>query len=77
MIDGRVNQILRKEKKKKIQFFFSRDRPRPLLFENFNQRTPPLAKLVASVFLHKDIDPTECLRNHLRIVRSVTIGRFI
>ena len=60
--------------RKKITINWSRDRPRPLSFENCNQRFPPLAKRAAPVFLYKKIDPTKCLRNQLGMVRNVTIG---
>ena len=58
-----------------IQISWPRDRPRPLLLENCNQRFLPLAKRVAPVSLYQNIYPTKCLRNQLGIVRSVTIGR--
>ena len=58
-----------------IQISWSRDRPRPLLRENSNQRFQPLAKRVATFSLYQNIDPTKCLRNQLGMVRSVTIGR--
>ena len=59
----------------KFQIIWSRDRPRPLLFENCNQRFPPLAKRVAPVCLYQNIDPTKCLRHQLGMIRGVTIGR--
>ena len=45
------------------------------MFENCNQRFPPLAKQVAPVSLYQNIVPTKCLRNQLGMVRSITIGR--
>ena len=45
--------------KKEIQVIWSRDRPRPLLFGNCNQRFSPLAKPVASVSLYQNTDPTK------------------
>ena len=35
------------------------DRPRPLLFENYIQRCPPLATRVATVSFYQKIDPTK------------------
>ena len=54
---------------------WSRDQARPPLFENSNQRFPPLAKQVAPVSLYQNIVPKKCLRNELGMVRSITIGR--
>ena len=54
---------------------WSPDRPRPVLFENCNQRFSPLAKPAAPVSLYKKVDPKKCLRNQLGMVRSLTIGR--
>ena len=53
---------------------WSCDRPRPLLFENCNQRFSPLAKRAAPVSLYKKVDPKKCLRDQLGMVRSVTTG---
>ena len=64
-----------KNLKKEIEIIWSRDRPRPPLFGNCNQRFPPLAKQVAPVSLYQHIVPTKCLRNQLGMVQSITIGR--
>ena len=45
--------------KNEIQVIWSRDRPRPLLFGNCNQRFSPLAKRVASVSLYQNTEPTK------------------
>ena len=45
------------------------------MFENWNQRFPPLAKQVAPLSLYQNIVPTKCLQNQLGMVRSLTIGR--
>ena len=59
--------------KKEIQIPRSRDRPRLPLFENCNQRFPPLAKRVAPVSLNQKFDTTKCLRNQLRMVGIFTL----
>ena len=53
----------------------SRDRPRPPVFENWNQQFPPLVKEVAPVSLYQNIALTKCLRTELGMVRSIAIGR--
>ena len=63
-----------KNLKKEIKIICSRDRPRPPLLKNCNQRFPSLCKRVAPVFLYQNIVPTKCLRNQLGMVRSITIG---
>ena len=68
-------QIFLGMKQSNLNFItWSRDRPRPLLFENCNQRFSPLAKRAAPVSLYKKVDPKKCLRNQLEMVRSLTIG---
>ena len=68
-------QIFLGMKQSNLNFItWSRDRPRPLLFENCNQRFSPLARRAAPVSQYKKVDPKECLRNQPGIVRSVTIG---
>ena len=47
-----------KNLKKEVSIIWSRDRPRPLLFKNCNQRFPLLAKQVAPVSLYQNIVPT-------------------
>ena len=59
----------------KISSRKSRDRPRPLLFENCNQRCPPLAKRVAQVSLNQNFDSTKCLRNVLGMLGILKICR--
>ena len=53
---------------------WSRDRPRPLLFENCNQRFSPLTKRATPVSLYKIVDPKKCLRDQIGMVRRVTTG---
>ena len=55
-------QSLKKNLKKEIKNIWSRDRPRPPLFENCDQRFPPLSKQVAPVFMYQNTVPTRCLR---------------
>ena len=64
-----------KNLKNEIQIIWSRDRPCPPLFENWNRRFPPLAKQVAPLSLYQNIVPTKCLRNHPGMFQSITIGR--
>ena len=64
-----------KNLKKEISIIWTRGWPRPLLFENSNQRFPPLAKQVAPVSLYQNFVPTKCLRTQLGMVQSITIGR--
>ena len=51
---------------KEILIIWSRDRPRPPLFETCNQIFPPLAKRVAPVSLYQNVVPTKCLRSQAR-----------
>ena len=67
IIDGKV------KKKTLEKITRSRDRPRPLLFENCNQQFPPLAKRLAPVSLYQNFDPTKCLRNQPAMVKIFTI----
>ena len=68
-------QIFLGMKQSNLNFItWSRDRPRPLLFENCNQRFSPLAKRAPPVSLYKEVDPKKSLRNQLEMVRSLTIG---
>ena len=70
-----VRQTNFKKLKKEIHITRSHDRPRPLLFENYNQRCPPLPKSVAQVSLYQNFDPTKCLRNQPGMVSVSTVCR--
>ena len=70
-----VRQTNLKKIEKRNPNYRSHDRPRPLLFENYNQRCPPLPKRAAQVSLYQNFDPTECVPNQPGMVSVSTVCR--